>query len=272
MGRAGPAGAAQESSLRLACVWEEPPAMGTCFGLPCDVDSRDEDSSQTLFFHPSTYGSKIRLYESCQVAERIDSFHDGIIFTSRPIHLHERVTLKILKKEGPWHGGLRVGFTSMDPLEIDASLLPPFACPNLVLQGRTWAAVLPDVCGEEDTVLTFWVDHRGRVFFGRQQGVQDILLLKGVPVRAPLWAIVDVYGHTKAVQLLAPACREFHGRPQGCTEPCVICFSHETSALLHPCGHASFCYCCAQKVFRRSGLCPLCRGQIQNISQARLGT
>uniref|UniRef100_K7EZ56 NHR domain-containing protein n=2 Tax=Pelodiscus sinensis TaxID=13735 RepID=K7EZ56_PELSI len=90
----------------------------------------------------------------------------------------------------------------MDPLEIDASLLPPFACPNLVLQGRTWAAVLPDVCGEEDTVLTFWVDHRGRVFFGRQQGVQDILLLKGVPVRAPLWAIVDVYGHTKAVQLL----------------------------------------------------------------------
>uniref|UniRef100_A0A452GNY2 Neuralized E3 ubiquitin protein ligase 3 n=1 Tax=Gopherus agassizii TaxID=38772 RepID=A0A452GNY2_9SAUR len=166
------------------------------------VENSDGDTSQALFFHPFTHGSQVLLDEFHHVAERASSFHDGIVFTNRPIQLHEKVTLKILKKEPCWHGGLRVGFTSMDPSKMDPGHLPPFACPHLVMQGKTWAAVLPDQCIEEGTILTFWVDHRGRVFFRSQQEARKLPLLKGIPVNGRLWAIIDVYGQTKAVQIL----------------------------------------------------------------------
>uniref|UniRef100_A0A8C3RZN5 Neuralized E3 ubiquitin protein ligase 3 n=1 Tax=Chelydra serpentina TaxID=8475 RepID=A0A8C3RZN5_CHESE len=247
--------------------------------------SSDGDASQPLFFHPFTHGSQVLLDEFHHVAERASSFHDGIIFTNRPIQHHERVTLKILKKEASWHGGLRVGFTSMDPSKMDPGHLPPFACPDLVMQGKTWAAVLPDQCIEEGTILTFWVDHRGRVFFRSQQEARKVPLLKGLPVRHCLWAVIDVYGQTKVVQLLgehandldrssspvpSPVCRDYSSLPGGCAEECVICCSHEANALLRPCSHGTLCHCCAQEVFHNNRPCPFCREQIQDIVEVTI--
>uniref|UniRef100_A0A8C0J7Q4 Neuralized E3 ubiquitin protein ligase 3 n=1 Tax=Chelonoidis abingdonii TaxID=106734 RepID=A0A8C0J7Q4_CHEAB len=219
-----------------------------------------------LFFHPFTYGSQVLMDEFHHVAERASSFHDGIIFTNRPIQLHEKVTLKILKKEPRWHGGLRVGFTSMDPSKMDPGHLPPFACPNLVMQGKTWAAVLPDQCIEEGTILKFWVDHRGRVFFRSQQEARNLPLLKGIPVNGRLWAIIDVYGQTKAVQILGEHAAAL-GTDGGDAKECIICCSHEANALLQPCGHATLCHCCAQEVFHNNQPCPFCREKIQDIVQ-----
>ncbi|KAM7154255.1 E3 ubiquitin-protein ligase NEURL3 isoform 2-T2 [Macrochelys suwanniensis] len=270
--------------------------MGSCLSWQQGVESSDRDASQPLFFHPFTHGSQVLLDEFHHVAERASSFHDGIIFTNRPIQHHERVTLKILKKEASWHGGLRVGFTSMDPSKMDPGHLPPFACPDLVMQGKTWAAVLPDQCIEEGTILTFWVDHRGRVFFHSQQAARKVPLLKGLPVRCCLWAVIDVYGQTKVVQLLdctrprggvrepapaprlscpamihVPLCRDNSSLPGGCAEECVICCSHEANALLRPCGHGTLCHCCAQEVFHNNRPCPFCREQIQDIVQVTPG-
>ncbi|XP_043392438.1 E3 ubiquitin-protein ligase NEURL3 isoform X2 [Chelonia mydas] len=239
--------------------------MGSCFNRPQGVESSDGDASQPIFFHPFTHGSQVLLDEFYHVAERASSFHDGIVFTNRPIRLHEQVTLKILKKEASWHGGLRVGFTSMDPSKLDPRHLPPFVCPDLVRQGKTWAAVLPDHCVEEGTILTFWVDQRGRVFFCSQQEARSMCLVRDVPVRRCLWAVIDVYGQTKAVQLLAPACRDYSFLPGGCTEECVICCSHEANAQLQPCGHGTLCHCCAQQVFHSNRPCPFCREQLQDV-------
>nr|XP_023966247.1 E3 ubiquitin-protein ligase NEURL3 [Chrysemys picta bellii] len=266
--------------------------MGICLSQQPGVENIDGDTSRALFFHPITHGSQVLLDEFHHVAERGSSFHDGIVFTNRPIQLHEKVTLKILKKEARWHGGLRVGFTSMDPSKMDPGHLPPFVCPHLVMQGKTWAAVLPDQCIEEGTILMFWVDHRGRVFFRSQQEARNLPLLTGVPVRGRLWAVIDVYGQTKAVQLLdptrlrggicdpapaprpsyparphAPACRDYSSLLGGDVEECVICCSHEANALLQPCGHATLCHCCAQEVFHNNQPCPFCREQIQDIVQ-----
>uniref|UniRef100_A0A8C8RIV0 Neuralized E3 ubiquitin protein ligase 3 n=1 Tax=Pelusios castaneus TaxID=367368 RepID=A0A8C8RIV0_9SAUR len=267
--------------------------MGGSLSHLCDLEISDEDFPQPLLFHRFTHGTKVLLNESCSVAERIHTFHDGIVFTHRPVKCCERVMVKILKKEGSWHGGLRVGFTSMDPSRIEPGCLPPFVCPDLVLQGKTWAAVLPDECGEEGTILSFWVDHKGRLFFRSNQEEQNFLLLKGVARVAHLWAVIDVYGHTKAVQLLdltkscggvceiapaprlshlamlpAPVCRDCRYVPGGSAEECTICFLNEACVRLDPCGHASFCQCCAQKLFHYDARCPLCRQQIQNILQA----
>ncbi|KAJ6653124.1 hypothetical protein lerEdw1_010086, partial [Lerista edwardsae] len=142
---------------------------------------------------------------SHRIARRAATFHDGIVFSNRPVQPNEKVTLKVLEEDCKWQGGLRLGFTQEDPSRLEPSELPLFVCPNLVLQGKTWACLLPEAYGGEGTVVSFWVDGCGSVFCSINQGPECSLLLDGVPVTTSLWAVVDVYGRTKAVQLLDPS-------------------------------------------------------------------
>lgn len=155
-----------------------------------------------VVFHPDTKGSQIILDASQYIAIRAATFHDGIVFSDRPIKVNEKVTLKILKEDGRWFGGLRLGFTSEDPSWMDPRALPPYACPNLVKQGKCWASVLSHEYVGEGTIVKFWVNSKGRVFFSINHQPGDYLLLEGVPVKKPLWAVIDIYGRTKAIQLL----------------------------------------------------------------------
>ncbi len=60
---------------------------------------------------PTVVGSVKRV-----VAERNEkSFCDGIVFSSRPVVLYERLYVKILKRSSSWNGMIRFGFTSVDP-------------------------------------------------------------------------------------------------------------------------------------------------------------
>ncbi|XP_025047457.1 E3 ubiquitin-protein ligase NEURL3 isoform X2 [Alligator sinensis] len=174
--------------------------MGSCKSSLNGLDKLRE-ASQPLCFHPTTKGFQIQLDAAHRTASRADTFCDGIVFSNRPVQLGEKVVLRVLRTQPRWDGGLRVGFTSLDPSQMIPKHLPRFACPSLVLQGRTWASLLPNACEEQGTIVRFWLDHRGRVFFGINNE-HHRLLLKGVPVQGPLWAVIDVYGQTKAVQLL----------------------------------------------------------------------
>ena len=51
-------------------------------------------------------------------------------------------------------------------------------------------------------------------------------------------------------------------------ESCVICFEPLTSrGRLVPCGHASFCFNCGQKISQQDGSrCPLCRTEINQVN------
>ena len=51
-------------------------------------------------------------------------------------------------------------------------------------------------------------------------------------------------------------------------ESCAICFEPLTSrGRLVPCGHASFCYNCSQKIYKQDdSRCPLCRTEIQQVN------
>ena len=51
-------------------------------------------------------------------------------------------------------------------------------------------------------------------------------------------------------------------------ESCAICFEPLTSrGRLVPCGHASFCYNCSQKIYEQDdSRCPLCRTEIQQVN------
>ncbi|XP_018876271.4 E3 ubiquitin-protein ligase NEURL3 isoform X2 [Gorilla gorilla gorilla] len=157
---------------------------------------------EALRFHAEAKGAQVRLDTRGCIAHRRTTFHDGIVFSQRPVRLGERVSLRVLREESGWCGGLRVGFTRLDPACVSVPSLPPFVCPDLEEQSPTWAAVLPEGCALTGDVVRFWVDRRGRLFAKVNAGCR-LLLREGVPVGAPLWAVMDVYGTTKAIELLA---------------------------------------------------------------------
>lgn len=127
--------------------------------------------------------------------------------------------IQITKKQCCWSGALRLGFTSKDPSRIHPDSLPKYACPDLVAQSGFWAKALPEEFANEGNIIAFWVDKKGRVFY-RINDSAAMLFFNGVRTADPLWALVDVYGLTRAVQLLGecalPAplrCRHASGIP-----------------------------------------------------------
>ncbi|XP_031417768.1 E3 ubiquitin-protein ligase NEURL1 isoform X2 [Clupea harengus] len=154
-----------------------------------------------LLFHPSAKGSQILMDLAQRAVKRQASFCNAITFSNRPIGLYEQVRLKITKKQSCWSGALRLGFTSKDPSRINPDSLPKYACPDLVSQSGFWAKALPEEFANEGSVIAFWVDKKGRVFY-RINESSPMLFFSGVRTTEPLWALIDVYGLTRGVQLL----------------------------------------------------------------------
>ncbi|OXB82383.1 UNVERIFIED_CONTAM: hypothetical protein H355_009308 [Colinus virginianus] len=136
-----------------------------------------------------------------KAVKRQASFCNAITFSNRPIVIYEQVRLKITKKQCCWSGALRLGFTSKDPSRINPDTLPKYACPDLVSQSGFWAKALPEEFANEGNIIAFWVDKKGRVFY-RVNDSAAMLFFSGVRTAEPLWALIDVYGLTRGVQLL----------------------------------------------------------------------
>ncbi|XP_051778139.1 E3 ubiquitin-protein ligase NEURL1 isoform X2 [Erpetoichthys calabaricus] len=154
-----------------------------------------------LLFHPSAKGSQIIMDLSQKSVKRQASFCNAITFSNRPVVLYEQVRLKITKKQCCWSGALRLGFTTKDPSRINPDSLPKYACPDLVSQSGFWAKALPEEFANESNIIAFWVDKKGRVFY-RVNNSNPMLFFSGVRTSEPLWALIDVYGLTRGVQLL----------------------------------------------------------------------
>uniref|UniRef100_A0A8C8DP07 E3 ubiquitin-protein ligase NEURL1 n=1 Tax=Oryzias sinensis TaxID=183150 RepID=A0A8C8DP07_9TELE len=160
-----------------------------------------ENVSGPLLFHPRTKGSQIVMDLSQRTVKRQSSFCNGITFSNRPIAVYEQVRLKITKKQYCWSGALRLGFTSKDPSRIQPENLPKYSCPDLVSQCGFWAKALPEELSEEGNIISFWVDKKGRVFY-KLNDSHSTQFFSGVRICEPLWALIDVYGLTKEIQLL----------------------------------------------------------------------
>ncbi|XP_053708966.1 E3 ubiquitin-protein ligase NEURL1 [Synchiropus splendidus] len=154
-----------------------------------------------LLFHPHAKGSQIAMDPAQKSVKRQGSFCNAITFSHRAVALYEQVRLKITKKQSCWSGALRLGFTCMDPSRISPHSLPKYACPDLVAQSGFWAKALPEEFASEGNVVSFWVDKKGRVFY-RVNDSSPMLFFSGVRTAEPLWALIDVYGLTRGVQLL----------------------------------------------------------------------
>ncbi|XP_075063454.1 E3 ubiquitin-protein ligase NEURL3 [Mixophyes fleayi] len=165
-------------------------------GLSCS------SARQGISFHPHCRGSHISFNSCLHQAKRIHSFHDGLVFSNRPLFPKEKIWIKVLEIEPRWHGAIRLGFTSFNPSDIDRNCLPPFACPDLATTHGFWAIAIPEELCREGAELCFWVNRKGEAFYRVRGQIQSKMLFSGIPRRTQLWAMLDVYGQTKAIQLL----------------------------------------------------------------------
>lgn len=156
-------------------------------------------SGQPMGFH-EVHGENVRLEQDGKVARRAESFCKAIVFSSRPIQVNERVVLRITELSNGWSGALRLGFTSHDPVTLQGTL-PKYACPDLTNRPGNWAKALGERYATEGTLLHYYASNTGEVFFGIN-GEEKGLFLNGVDTRTPLWALIDIYGNTTAIEMV----------------------------------------------------------------------
>ncbi|XP_046386305.1 protein neuralized isoform X2 [Ischnura elegans] len=154
-----------------------------------------------LLFHP-VHGENIRVSECGAVARRVESFCKGLTFSSRPVRIAEKVYVKIIGVSNNWSGVIRFGFTANDPSTL-RNALPKYACPDMTNKPGCWAKALAERFAEVDSVLFYYVTQTGDVHFGIN-GEERGVFFTGVETRGPLWAVLDVYGNSTAIQLLDP--------------------------------------------------------------------
>ncbi|KAM4819483.1 E3 ubiquitin-protein ligase NEURL1B isoform 1-T1 [Thomomys bottae] len=179
------------------------PTARPCCG-PGPEQQRHPVLGEAPRFHAQAKGKNVRLDGHSRRATRRNSFCNGVTFTQRPIRLYEQVRLRLVAVRPGWSGALRFGFTAHDPSLMSAHDIPKYACPDLVTRPGYWAKALPESLALRDTVLAYWADRHGRVFYRVNDG-EPVLFHCGVAVGGPLWALIDVYGITDEVQLLESA-------------------------------------------------------------------
>ncbi|XP_060526905.1 protein neuralized isoform X2 [Cylas formicarius] len=152
-----------------------------------------------LLFH-NVHGENIRISRDGTIAKRVESFCKGIAFSSRPVKVNEKVCIKFLEISNNWSGVIRFGFTSNDPTGLRYGL-PKYACPDLTNKPGYWAKALPERFCSQNTVLFYYVTSTGDVHFGIN-GEEKGIFFGGVETRGPVWALIDVYGNSTAIEFV----------------------------------------------------------------------
>ncbi|XP_018599565.2 E3 ubiquitin-protein ligase NEURL3 [Scleropages formosus] len=169
-----------------------------------------------ITFHAAAKGTKVSLSLGDRRAERVgNTFKNGLVFSSRPLLVKERVCLRVDRSTQHWHGALRVGFTAFKPT---CQPLPPFAIPDLTNKPGYWAGLVPTAHAFLGSELQFWVTSCGRLML-EVLGRTQICLQEGIDVTGPLWAMIDVYGQSSAVLLLGTVKKSIFCIKKSCPTP-----------------------------------------------------
>jgi protein neuralized len=132
----------------------------------------------------------------------VESFCKAIVFTHRPVRVHEKIYIRFVEKSESWSGSIRFGFSAVDPRQL-AGGLPKYACPDLTNKSGFWAKALAEKFADKDSVMYYYVNNSGDVVFG-VNGEDKGVFFSGVDTRRQLWGLVDVYGNSNVIELVDP--------------------------------------------------------------------
>ncbi|XP_035632764.1 E3 ubiquitin-protein ligase NEURL3-like [Oncorhynchus keta] len=194
-----------------------------------------------LSFHKGALGTDVWLSLGGRRVERDrETFQNGLTFSSRPIRVQEKIHLRVECCDQHWHGALRLGFTIIPPSSSGPLFPPAMAIPDLTTTYGYWASIVPSSLIIPGAELRFWVTPRGTLVYEGPNGLR-YKLLKGVDVTRHLWAMIDVYGQTRAVLLLGSEKKDLLKLRirRSCPVPPPPSVSHRDSCMCvnedHPC-------------------------------------
>lgn len=174
-------------------------AMVDIFGNTTGIELTFPDSALVPIVFHEIHGVNVRLEEDGKLARRVEDFCKGITFSSRPVYLCERVLLRIKGSCTQWSGSLRLGFTSNNP-STSRGALPSSCYPHLKNSPGNWVKVLDESYATIDNLIHFCVNEMGEGLIGVNGGEEKVFL-KGIDVSGNLWALMDIYGNTVAIEM-----------------------------------------------------------------------
>ena len=160
-------------------------------------------------------GKSIRLSEDDTVAERVESFMDGMVYTEQVIPAGTVFQIKLLQRECIYEGSLALGFTTVCP---DKVTVVPQRLVHLMSDTNYWTLgrhgkfyhssdgsasnyPLDTESLEEGHSLGCMVNEKGELHYfldGEDQGVACTGLPTGDD--QPLWGFIDLYGQAKKIR------------------------------------------------------------------------
>ncbi|XP_062394968.1 E3 ubiquitin-protein ligase NEURL3-like [Sardina pilchardus] len=153
-----------------------------------------------LTFHPGAVGKKITLsHGNCRASRDLETFRDGLVFSSRPVKPEEKVRIQVERSLLAWEGGVRIGFTNESPT---TGPLPRLAIPDLTEKPGYWALPVPQRYCPPGTMVSFWMDKNGVMWYRTSTRSVEFCKQTDLDPSLPLWAIIDVYGQSTTVLLL----------------------------------------------------------------------
>ena len=152
-----------------------------------------------LFFH-ETHGQKVKISADMRTATRLRKRHKGVCFSNRSINVNEQIIIEINDTTPFWDGVVRLGFTYFDPANMNKDEIPTDLSPETTRPGY-WAIELPETFVKKGNVLSFYVTPAGEVTYA-MGGVEESVNFSGFDPNRPLWAVIDIYGHTTSVKIV----------------------------------------------------------------------
>lgn len=144
-------------------------------------------------FH-HVHSSAVHSKQNYSVVERdINQLGHGIVFTSQPINIGQRIRLRLIKTNIKCVGTLRVGLTIHDPKTLREENLPKFSCPDLSNREGFWVKALPATYARISDTVTFYVNSRGVLHY-LVGGLHKGSLLAKLPSSRPMWMIFELFG------------------------------------------------------------------------------
>lgn len=174
---------------------------GTRFGGSNNAAGSHANSMRRPILFHSSHSENIRISRDGAVARRVESFCKGISFSNRPIKVNEKIYLKVAETSNNWSGVLRFGFTTMDPHNVRPASLPKYTCPDLTNKPGNWGKALAERYAQSDNIIYFFITHNGEVHYG-VNGEDKGMFFSGVDVTGYLWALIDIYGNTIAIEIV----------------------------------------------------------------------
>ncbi|XP_037068654.1 uncharacterized protein LOC119089958 [Pollicipes pollicipes] len=154
-------------------------------------------SRRTMFKFHSVHGSHVSLENDDTCASRREGFCNGITFSSGPLLRGEQYHLR-LTQVTDWNGAVRVGVTWHDPATLTS--LPRYSFPDLIRRPGFWVRTVREQHLRDGARVHFWLTEESELHVSVNHR-QVTRLATGVPADRPLWALIDVYGNTQAVQI-----------------------------------------------------------------------